>query len=115
MRIGAGNFMSCHASFRTWTTAPLSKASFPWIVGADVWPPQIISMALSFAFEVTVHVYDLKNEGPTIELMRIIERPRSEFVGDLRDVRVLFANKGLHSSLTSEEAANSGMSAAGRC
>ena len=81
-----------------------------WIVGADVWPHQIVSMALSFAFEVTVHVYDLINEGPMIELTRSIERPRSEFVGDLREVRVLFANKVLHSVLTSEEATNGGIS-----
>jgi len=62
--------------------------------------PQMIVLVLAFVYELTVHVFGVIGDGPKAELSRKIDRPHIEYVGDQRDVHVLYTLDRFHSLLT---------------
>ncbi len=57
-------------------------------------------LVLAFVYELTVHVFGVIGDGPKAELSRKIDRPHIEYVGDQRDVHVLYTLDRYHSLLT---------------
>jgi hypothetical protein len=71
-----------------------------------VWLPEFVLLTLAFAFDITVHFYELAEH--VVNAARTVERPHTEYIGTKREVHVLIAELGYHSMLPQSDAARIG-------